>query len=613
MSTEEKRNFKRYKYPSECELKVGKETYKGKMVNYSDGVCAFIENALQLVQGIQGNLRIDDLEMEMRAEVVFVKESDKGLKIGFKRIGNFKGNLKDFKLADILIGFQRNTRTGILKIEDDASVKRIFIKDGDIIFAASDKNGERIGELLLQEGKITLEEFIKSSYLSTKTGQGIEKYLVKLGYLTPEEASLAVQHQVEEILLSLFAIEKGNFEFNEGQFPEMAGMNLRISAANVVYKGIKRIKSLTHLKKICPPIDAVLIFSSDPQNIFQDFPLHDSDKEILSYVNGLYPLKTILMFSPGNDFETIKTICAFMGIGLIKVKGEDENPFEFPEGFFGEPAEKISSQFIQKTETMYNRCETTGYYDILGIEHTASAEEIKKAYYRVSREFHPDRHFSLPFREADLKRQLIKIFSCTTEAYETLSDPEKRKQYDKTLSVIAEEPEKEAVDESLIYEIRTKPEKIEKAGEEMYDEKGEQSALPAKNGTVAAGKKPDRAEEEIKEREASEDKITKQPIGVREEEMKEPEKQEESRMTEVKSGHGNSGAMKQPKRKRILLFISLIIIISVVFVVTSFLVFKNTKKTPQHPVPVVTKKKSYLPPFRHDLLDKLVKETSERE
>lgn len=58
------------------------------------------------------------------------------------------------------------------------------------------------------------------------------------------------------------------------------------------------------------------------------------------------------------------------------------------------------------------------YYDILGVPRTASAEEIKKAFRKQARKHHPDAGGS------------EERFKELNEAYEVLSDPEKRKQYD---------------------------------------------------------------------------------------------------------------------------------------------------------------------------------------
>ena len=59
------------------------------------------------------------------------------------------------------------------------------------------------------------------------------------------------------------------------------------------------------------------------------------------------------------------------------------------------------------------------YYDVLGVEREATAEEIKKAYRRLARQLHPDVN---PDEEERFKE--------VTKAYEVLSDPQKREMYD---------------------------------------------------------------------------------------------------------------------------------------------------------------------------------------
>src|SRR5882762_4981392 len=63
------------------------------------------------------------------------------------------------------------------------------------------------------------------------------------------------------------------------------------------------------------------------------------------------------------------------------------------------------------------------YYEILGIKRDAKPEEIKKAYRRLARKYHPDVN---PGDKASEER-----FKLTTEAHDILSDPKKRKVYDR--------------------------------------------------------------------------------------------------------------------------------------------------------------------------------------
>src|SRR6266516_3535745 len=63
------------------------------------------------------------------------------------------------------------------------------------------------------------------------------------------------------------------------------------------------------------------------------------------------------------------------------------------------------------------------YYQVLGVSRTASDKEIRDAYRKLARQYHPDVNPNDKSGEARFKE--------VSEAYEVLSDPEKRKKYDR--------------------------------------------------------------------------------------------------------------------------------------------------------------------------------------
>jgi molecular chaperone DnaJ len=67
------------------------------------------------------------------------------------------------------------------------------------------------------------------------------------------------------------------------------------------------------------------------------------------------------------------------------------------------------------------RCEEEDYYSVLGVSRNASTEDIKKAFRRLARRYHPDVN-----KAPDAKQKFQKI----SEAYEVLSDPQMRSRYD---------------------------------------------------------------------------------------------------------------------------------------------------------------------------------------
>ncbi|XP_051979563.1 dnaJ heat shock protein family (Hsp40) member A3b isoform X1 [Xyrauchen texanus] len=78
----------------------------------------------------------------------------------------------------------------------------------------------------------------------------------------------------------------------------------------------------------------------------------------------------------------------------------------------------FSSQFFHTSSV----CHQQDFYEVLGVPRTATQKEIKKAYYQLAKKYHPDTNPDDP--------QAKEKFAKLAEAYETLSDELKRKQYD---------------------------------------------------------------------------------------------------------------------------------------------------------------------------------------
>ncbi|MFW6159445.1 MAG: DnaJ domain-containing protein, partial [Planctomycetota bacterium] len=63
------------------------------------------------------------------------------------------------------------------------------------------------------------------------------------------------------------------------------------------------------------------------------------------------------------------------------------------------------------------------YYDVLGVSRDADTDEIKRAFRKLAARYHPDKN-------PDNKKEAEEKFKEVAEAYEVLSDPEKRSRYD---------------------------------------------------------------------------------------------------------------------------------------------------------------------------------------
>lgn len=339
-------------------------------------------------------------------------------------------NSTESSLIKILVTLNRERKTGTLTLKTLTATKNIYINQGDAIFASSTFPDDRLGEMLLKAGKINVEQYDKSVEIlkATKKRQGA--ILVELGYLTPKALFWGVKYQVKEIIYSMFEIDNGEYEFIEGEIPLDEVITLRMSMGNLIYEGSKRIKNWTRIRTEMPDTDSVLKLSDDPFSLFQDIELSPQDKKILGLVDGARTIKEIIEHSWMGSFEALKILYVLWSTGIVELtsafpaeKAADAKMHEVAEEMISldnilQPSTEGEDALLKRVEDIYARLGNLSLYELLDAEKNTDNATLKKNYYRLSKEFHPDRYFT--FADADIKPKLTAIFDAITHAYNTL-------------------------------------------------------------------------------------------------------------------------------------------------------------------------------------------------
>lgn len=345
------------------------------------------------------------------------------------------GRLKDKDLITVLIYLNGNKKTGILNLIRNDQARSVYLKEGEIIFAQSRYIDDRLGEMLLKNGKITLDQYERSLEELSKGKKKLGTILVQLGYIPPADLVWSVKYHAKEIIVSTFSWIDGQYEFTEGESPGEELITLHMGMSNLILEGIKRINDWTRLWNELPSLDRVIRITSNPLNLFQDIDLEDREREIIVKIDGERSIRDIFRESRLNAFETLKMVYFLIRLGIVEIV-EDEAVNVQTETHHGEDAakevednDKDKGFKRQKIIDAYNAImEGKDYYQILGLKKSAPKNDIKKTYFRLAKEYHPDIHYQEGMDE--MGKMLDTIFRRITEAYDTLSIDEKRKEYD---------------------------------------------------------------------------------------------------------------------------------------------------------------------------------------
>jgi curved DNA-binding protein CbpA len=348
-----------------------------------------------------------------------------------------KGSLRDFSLPRLLLELNKDGVTGTITVTSPRFTKNIYLRDGNVIFASSTFEDDRLGEMLVKAGKITLQQYDKSVELlkTSKKRQGA--ILVDLGYITPKDLFWGVKYQVKEIIYSVFQIEDGTYEFDEHAVPSDEVITLKISINNLIYEGVSRIDNITRIRREMPEAKTVFRLNEDPAGIFKGIDLSTNDRTILSLVDGKRNIHQLIEESRMNSFDVIKTLYVLWSTGFIIEKDTPGKVLEETVDIGEEILDALSEEDLRlkkKVEELYDKLNEMSPADLLQANERSTIEEIKRTYYRLAKEFHPDRVYHSG--DTDLKKKITAIFDAVAKAYDAMKDETTRAEYFRSLRTI---------------------------------------------------------------------------------------------------------------------------------------------------------------------------------
>jgi serine/threonine protein kinase/curved DNA-binding protein CbpA len=378
------------------------------------------------------------------AAALVVTRREPGERSSFDAV--LQGSLANTTVAELIREVYSARSTGILHFERDGASKRIYFKKGNVVFANSDVNDDRLGEFLIRTGQTDRATFERVSDLTRKTGQRMGTTLIELEVLSPEKLSELVRRQVQEIIYSVFDWDRGAYGFEILDRPVEEDIVVDLSTAELILIGVRAMGSLDHIRSALGALDRVLRQTENPLLLYQRMTLTPSEGYVLSRVDGSTSVAEIASISPLGEDETLRCVYALVSAGVVELASRTLPPTSRVQS----PAareERIPPPEVQKKGTQepsapsgkeeeiladiaakHASLETADYYELLSISPGASDDEIKKGYYAMAKKYHPDRHHLPHLRE--VQGLLEELFAKVTVAYQELSDPASRRRYD---------------------------------------------------------------------------------------------------------------------------------------------------------------------------------------
>src|SRR4029077_369113 len=227
--------------------------------------------------------------------------------------GGLKGQISDLPVPDVLQHLRKIEATGVLTLVSGGARKAVYYKDGRVVFGGSNLPNDRLGEILLREGKITVEDYEASIRAITK-GKRQGKVLVEMGALSPKDLWEGVQFQLKEIVYTVFQWDEGQFLFEESSLPEKERITVDLDIQDLILAGLRRVDAGGRVQARFPEGDAVLErASTDVPAALEPYEVH-----VLKLIDAERSVLDICRESEIGDNETLKTLYALVNTGIAR-------------------------------------------------------------------------------------------------------------------------------------------------------------------------------------------------------------------------------------------------------------------------------------------------------
>lgn len=240
-----------------------------------------------------------------------------------------KGTLDDFSLPDLFRLMSLAKKSGRLDVERKAGNGKVFFREGEVYYAESSLSKEPLGQKLIRAGVLTEGSLRKALDQSASTGERVGEILVSSGMVTLEQIETAIRQQIEDSVFDLLRWELGEFLWEPGVGADIE-IPISVSVENLIMEASRRLDELEVIKRKIPSMEAILAMAPKPPEGALEINITPEEWRVLVMVDGSKSLNEIAAIAGLDEFGAMRTMYGLASAGLIEVvdSGLDDEELE---------------------------------------------------------------------------------------------------------------------------------------------------------------------------------------------------------------------------------------------------------------------------------------------
>lgn len=332
------------------------------------------------------------------------------------------GSLEKFSVVALLYRCANERLFGKISFKKDVATKDVFVRDGKLVYATSNLETDRLEHKLVGEGRITGDQYNDVQVLAKGLG-GVEAALVQLKIVQPGEVFELAREQGLRLLLEVFKWMGGKYVFTQGA-TSPSNLSLDLPLEDLIQRGMKEAFDSDRLIKafggrLKAPAEKDLVRIADVEKL----KLTPAEFRLSRMVDAKKSPEAIAKEWAAGDaakeLRALQVLYLMTEAGMLRFAETQET--------------KKAAAEIEGLKAKLVQLEKGNLFEALGLTKEAQVADVKKSYFALAKQFHPD---TLPTdAPAEARRLIDSIFSIISRANQTLQDPKQREAYLKELDV----------------------------------------------------------------------------------------------------------------------------------------------------------------------------------
>lgn len=333
---------------------------------------------------------------------------------------NATGLLGDRTMRDTFMRIAVARSTGLLTLKlPNGSFKWGFFTKGGVVGWRTEPVDETevMGVLLFRANQLTKEQLAESLQRMDTTGQRQGEVLIDMGVFGFAQLVMVLQKQAEFVLQRVLALKAGEWAWHElAELPERF-VNPPIRVAAMLYRQMKAAAKEMPAEDLAmalrPWLDRYVYFQPGADKVLDEMRLSVEEQQFVKITGSTsYRLRELFTVSNLSRSATAGTMWCLADLGLVEFRDEEAT---------ARGEERLARMIADRKAAA-----TLNYFDRLDVHWICTGPEVEAAFQKLIVDFTPDK---VAIAGEKHRAAMEKIASSLREAYETLRDDTKRREY----------------------------------------------------------------------------------------------------------------------------------------------------------------------------------------